>query len=362
MSESTRTDRFDTMMKYVDYLDEQKKLIPDLRSKYIGVTMPFPQTSQLRNKVLESIEKLKACDQDVCIAVYFYHDGNWYNPVEYKSIIFIGNDYPHLKRIIDFMAGEEIKLSINDTCILYKERLADSTRILQGNHSKMTSLNDLFSRVEIQLDMLEVGMGYHYENKQVNEDIIQFTHPEREEDEEGKELGYQLFTRSLDCFTRKVLTKGVLSGYPVVDSRIEIIDASCTMTFHREYYYMDGAHGSLKKAMKKADWQLCEPVMEITLICSKQYFERNSLFREVEDLQVSEERDERRVAFTAKISSVMDYLEAFYHNSEDVSDIHMRINRYVPLEDTALVVDRFAVIYSVSKWKDNLNEEDERQE
>ncbi|TKI57343.1 elongation factor G [Brevibacillus antibioticus] len=362
MSESKRTDRFDTMMKYVDYLDERKKLVPDVKSKYIGVTMLFPQTSQLRNKVLERIEKLKAYDQDVCIAVYFKDDGNWYDPVEYKNIIFIGNDYPHLKRIIDYMAGEEIELNINDTCILYKERLVEGTRHLKGNHSCMTSLNDLFSRVEIQLDMLEVGMGYDYENKQVNEELIHFTHSDREGDEEGKKLGYQLFTRSLDYFSREVLTKGVLLGYPVVDSKIEVINASCTMTFHREYYYLTGAHASLKSAMKTAEWQLCEPVMEIRLTCRNRYFERNSLFREVENLQVSEERDECRVTFTAKISAVIDYLEEFYQNSEDVSDIHIRIDRYVPLEDTAHVVDRFAVQYDITKWKDALNEEDERKE
>ncbi|TQR31396.1 elongation factor G [Brevibacillus brevis] len=349
MSEGTRTDRFDTMMKYVDYLNGRKKLIPDVISKYIGVTMPFPQTSHLRNKVLESIEKLKVYDQDVCIAVYFYHDSIWYNPVEYKNIIFIGNDYPHLKRIIDYMAGEEIELNINDTCILYKERLADRTRILKGNHSKMTSLNDLYSRVEIQLDMLEVGMGYHYANKQVNEELIHFTHSDREDDEEGKKLGYQLFKRSLDYFSREVLTKGVLLGYPVVDSKIEVIDNSCTMTFHREYYYLSGAHASLKSAMKKAEWQLCEPVMEIRLTCSNRYFESNSLFREIKNLQMSGEWYECRVTFTAKISVVIDYLEEFYQNSEDVSDIHIRIDHYVPLENIAHVVDRFAVIYDITK-------------
>ncbi|MEK3949657.1 elongation factor G [Paenibacillus sp. FSL H7-0703] len=351
MNESTKKYNFDNMIRY---LNDQMELLPNLESKYMGLTMPFPQQTALRNRIIESIEALIKYDQDVCIALHLNQADD--RSIEYKKIILIGNDYLHLKRIIDFMERQHIKLNIKDTCILYREYTADLNIHLKGNHSRITSLNDLFAGVEIHIDHIQAGMGYKYENKQVDEDIIHYCC--HKDDEEGKELGYQLFIKSLDYFSKKLLAEGFVLGYPAVDSKIKIMKASCTKCFYRDYYYISGAHISLKNAMLKADWQICEPLMQIHMTCNKLYFEGNSFFREVENIYIFEDKEDCKLSFKSRLSTIIEILEEMYDHKKDVLDFHMKLDSFVPIEDDTQLKEKFKVIYDIDKWKDELNDQE----
>ncbi|MGV6935224.1 elongation factor G [Paenibacillus sp. CMM36] len=351
MNVSAKKYNFDNVMLY---LHDQMKLLPNLESKYIGLTMPFPRQVALRNRVAESIETLIAYDEDVCIAVHFNQSAA--GAIEYEKIIFIGIDYLHLKRIADFMKRQDINLNIKDTCILYRECTADLNINLKGNHSRITSLNDLFAGVEIHIGHLEAGMGYQYENKQVNEDIIHYCC--HKDDEEGKEHGYQLFVKSLDYFSRKLLAEGFVLGYPAVDSKIKMMKASCSMCFYRDYYYISGAHISLRTAMQQADWQICEPLMQIQMTCNKLYFEENSFFRGVENRCILKDEDDYKLSFKSRLSSIIDILGEMYDHKKDVSDFHIELNSFVPIEDDTQLTEKFKVIYDIDKWKDELNDQE----
>ncbi|MGR6763056.1 elongation factor G [Paenibacillus sp. ALE3] len=351
MNENAKKYNFDNVMLY---LHDQMKLLPNLESKYIGLTMPFPRQAALRSRIIESIETLKAYDEDVCIAVHFNQSDA--GTIEYKKIVFIGTDYLHLKKIADFMKRQDIKLDIKDTCILYRECTADLNINLKGNHSRITSLNDLFAGVEIHIDHLEAGMGYQYENKQVKEDIIHYCC--HKDDEEGKELGYQLFVKSLNYFSRRLLAEGFVLGYPAVDSKIKIMKASCSMCFYRDYYYINGAHVSLKTAMLEADWQICEPLMQVHMTCNKLYFEGNSFFREVENLYILKDEDDCKLSFKSRLSTIIGVLEEMYDHKQDVLDFHMELDSYVPVEDVTQLKEKFKVINNIDKWKDELEEQE----
>ncbi|WP_240664109.1 elongation factor G [Paenibacillus sp. M-152] len=352
MNENAKKYNFDNVMLY---LHDQMKLLPNLESKYIGLTMPFPRQAALRSRIIASTETLKAYDEDVCIAVHFNQSDA--GTIEYKKIVFIGTDYLHLKKIADFMKRQDIKLDIKDTCILYRECTADLNINLKGNHSRITSLNDLFAGVEIHIDHLEAGMGYQYENKQVKEDIIHYCC--HKDDEEGKELGYQLFVKSLDYFSKKLLAEGFVLGYPAVDSKIKIMKASCSMCFYRDYYYINGAHASLETAMLEADWQICEPLMQVHMTCNKLYFKGNSFFSGVENLCIlDEDEDNCKLSFKSILSTIIDILKEMYNQKKDVSDFHMELDSYVPVEDVTQLKEKFKVIYNIDKWKDELEEQE----
>ncbi len=263
----------------------------------------------------------------------------------------------HLKKIADFMKRQDIKLDIKDTCILYRECTADLNINLKGNHSRITSLNDLFAGVEIHIDHLEAGMGYQYENKQVKEDIIHYCC--HKDDEEGKELGYQLFVKSLDYSSKKLLAEGFVLGYPAVDSKIKIMKASCSMCFYRDYYYINGAHVSLETAMLEAAWQICEPLMQVHMTCNKLYFKGNSFFSGVENLCIlDEDEDNCKLSFKSILSTIIDILKEMYNQKKDVSDFHMELDSYVPVEDVTQLKEKFKVIYNIDKWKDELEEQE----
>lgn len=277
MSERKRKEQF---IKIMDYLDNQIKLLPKLESKYIGISMSFPQSYDKLNMLIKSMERLKEYDNDVCTAVYYNIVDD--NSIEYKKIVFLGNDYLHLIKISNFLKKQGFNLSNKDICTIYREYTTDINVNLKGHHSRITSLNDLFSMCEIQIENIDVGMGYKY--KQINQENIDYCC--HKDDQEGKELGHEIFIKSLEYNSRRLLAEGFILGYPAIDYRIKLINASCNMCFYREYYYVTGAHMSLKNSMNKANWKICEPLAEINLTCSNNYYKSNLFFKDIENINL----------------------------------------------------------------------------
>lgn len=227
-------ERKETFNNFMAWMEEQHNLLPNLNSKFMGISMPFPQTKSEKNKLIESIKKLKDRDREVCIAVKYKQVEKW--SCQYKEIVFIGNDYLHLIEIVDFMKEDEIELSIKNICIIYREFTDDFDKNIIGNASIVTSLNDLFSMTEIRLEYINNVLEYKYEDKQIEKSIIEYCC--NEGDEEGKNLGYQVFTKALELSSKQVLCEGVLFGYPVTNLKINLIKSSCRMCFYRDYYYL----------------------------------------------------------------------------------------------------------------------------
>lgn len=333
-------------------MDEQRRLLPDLNMKYLGAALSFPQSIEQRDGILDRIKRLREHDKDVVIGAYFDlpEDG----ARKYTDIVFIGNDYLHLQRIRDFMKGQGVKLSLKNPRILYREFTGDIHKTLGGGTSRVTSLNDLYASVEIELKPREIGAGYDFGFKAPDEEIVSYCC--HKDDEEGLELGYRLFLKSLDCFAIKLQTEGVALGYPLPDCGIEVTKTHCRMCFFRDYYYIAGARGSLMAALKKADWRIYEPVMEMELTCGTAFLEENPWLEAEELSTLNLGGDTRKLALRSRLSAIVEHLEELHHHPQ-VMDLSMRIGGYAPLEENADPVNRFKVIYDMDQWKEELDEE-----
>lgn len=332
-------------------MDEQRRLLPDLNMKYLGAALPFPQSIEQRNGILDRIKRLREHDKDVVIGAHFDlpEDG----ARKYTDIVFIGNDYLHLQRIRDFMKGQGVKLNLNNPCILYREFTGDIHKTLGGGTSRVTSLNDLYASVEIELKPREIGAGYDFGFKVTDEEIVSYCC--HKDDEEGLELGYRLFLKSLECFAIKLQTEGVALGYPLPDCGIEVTKTHCRMCFFRDYYYIAGARGSLMAALKKADWRIYEPVMEMELTCGTAFLEENP-WLDAEKLTIPNiGGDTRKLVLKVRLSAIIAHLEDLHHHPQ-VMDLSMRIGGYAPLEENAAPVNRFKIIYDMDQWKEELDE------
>ncbi|MEW9701953.1 elongation factor G [Paenibacillus sp. SI8] len=350
MSEDTRITRFNEMLKD---LDDREKHLPPVQNKYMGLTVPFPQTLELQNQMIESIERLIHHDPEVCIAVHFTSISAI--NTKYNEVIFIGNDYLHLMSIRDFMKGHGIESSISPSFILYREYADDLNRNFHGKHTRVTSVNDIFSLIEIYMTDLDFGKGYQYENRLPKKDIIHYCACNRKEDEEGKVLGNQLFIQSLSLYSKLLLINGFRWGYPVVDTEVHVLDAKCQVCYYRDYYFILSAMNTLQDAMKRANWRLCEPLMEIRISCTKQYMEENSFINETAHLQWSEDREHCKAFFQVKISNVISCLEEFYSDNQNIFDFNIKMVGYVPVELPTVKCNGFKIINDIGAWKEDIN-------
>lgn len=333
-------------------MNEQRRLLPDMNMKYLGAALSFPQSIEQRDGILDRIKRLWEHDKDVVIGAYFdlREDGER----KYTDIVFIGNDYLHLQRIRDFMKGQGVKLNLKTPRILYREFTEDIHKKLDGGTSRVTSLNDLYASVEIELKPREIGAGYDFGFKAPDEEIVSYCC--HKDDEEGLEFGYRLFLKSLECYARKLQTEGVAMGYPLPDCGIEVTKTHCRMCFFRDYYYIAGARGSLMAALKKADWRIYEPVMEMQLTCGTAFLEENPWLEAEEHSTLDLSGDTRKLALRSRLSAIVAHLEELHHHPQ-VMDLSMRIGGYAPLEGNADPVNRFKIIYDMDQWKEELDEE-----
>ncbi|WP_334076896.1 elongation factor G [Paenibacillus sanfengchensis] len=349
MTENTRKLYFDKMTAY---LDEQRSLLPDLNMKYLGIALPFPQCNEHRDRVFERIKHLREYDKDVVIGAHFdFAEGG---SRKFTSIVFIGNDYLHLRRIHDFMKEQGVELSLKNTCIIYRESTDDIHKKLNGGASRVTSLNDLYASVEVELKPRKLGAGYDFELHVPDQEIVSYCC--HKDDEEGLELGSRLFLRSLELYSTKFLSEGVTMGYPVADCGIEVTKMHCRMCFYRDYYYVTGARGSIGTALKKADWQIIEPVMELGLTCSRAYFEENPWLNAGEHVSLRKEGDVCKLTMRSRLSAIMDHLEELHHHPQ-IMELSMKIGGYALLEENADPVNRFKIIYDMDQWKKDLDDE-----
>ena len=135
--------------------------------------------------------------------------------------------------------------------------------------------------------------------------------------------------------------------------------SSCSMCFYRDYYYISGAHISLKTAMQEADWKICEPLMQVHMTCNKLYFKGNSFFSGVENLCIlDEDEDNCKLSFKSILSTIIGVLEEMYDHKQDVLDFHMELDSYVPVEDVTQLKEEFKMINNIDKWKDELEEQE----
>lgn len=112
-----------------------------------------------------------------------------------------------------------------------------------------------------------------------------------------------------------------------------------------------GAQGSLSSALNKAKWQICEPVMEVDLMCTKAYFERSCFLKGIENLDIMYENETCFLKFKSKITGIVGCIDEFYNNKE-VLEFNMKLNSYITAENGVDFNNKFRMICDLAELTD----------
>ena len=159
----------------------------------------------------------------------------------------------HLEIIVDRMKREYgIEVNVGKPQVAYKETIKGKA-VAEGKFIRQTGGRGQYGHVVIEIEPLERGQGFVFENAIVGGVI-------------PKE-----FIPAVEEGVKEAMQNGVLAGYPVVDVKVKLFDGSYHEVDSSEIAFKIASSLAFKEAAKKAGLVLLEPIMEVEVETPEDY-------------------------------------------------------------------------------------------
>jgi len=159
----------------------------------------------------------------------------------------------HLDILVDRMKREfKVEANVGAPQVAYRERLAGSTR-LRHKYAKQSGGRGQFADVDIEVQPLEDGKGFEFENKIVGGNIPREYIP------------------AVEFGCKDAMSNGVLAGYPMIDVKVTLVDGSFHAVDSSEMAFRICASMAFKDAARKAGVEILEPVMDVEVVVPSQF-------------------------------------------------------------------------------------------
>jgi elongation factor G len=160
----------------------------------------------------------------------------------------------HLEIIVDRLTREfNVDANVGRPQVAYRETVSKAVEKVEGRFVRQTGGRGQFGHAVINLEPAEPGEGYEFLDKIVGGRIP------RE------------FISAVDLGIQEAMESGILSGYPVVDVRVELVDGSYHDVDSSEMAFKVAGSMAFKEAMKRAKPKLLEPVMAVEVVTPEDY-------------------------------------------------------------------------------------------
>jgi elongation factor G len=193
-----------------------------------------PESRKDQSKLGEALSKL--ANEDPSFNVRFDH--------ETEETIVSGMGELHLEIIIDRIKEEfGVKVEVGEPAVAYRETISAEVES-NYRHVKQTGGKGQFAHTVMRIEP-NPGLGYEFIN-QIKGGVI----PNE-------------FIPSVDKGIKKVLESGIISGFPVIDVKVVLIDGAHHPVDSSDMAFQTCAAIGFKQGFLKAAPQLLEPIMKI---------------------------------------------------------------------------------------------------
>ena len=176
-----------------------------------------------------------------------------YTDEETGQTIISGMGELHLEIIVDRLQREfKVEANVGAPQVSYREAIRKPVRI-DHKYARQSGGKGQYGHVVIEVEPLEAGAGYVFENKIVGGAI-------------PKE-----YIPAVDAGIQSASLTGVLAGYNVVDFKVSLVDGSYHEVDSSEMAFKIAASMAFKEACRKADPVLKEPIMQVDIVVPDEY-------------------------------------------------------------------------------------------
>ncbi|MCX7027006.1 MAG: elongation factor G [Spirochaetes bacterium] len=186
---------------------------------------------------------LKATEEDLTFQVNFN--------AETKETVIAGMGELQINMILDKIKNQsKILAETRIPRVAYRETITKSAHA-EYTHKKQTGGHGQYAKVVFDVEPIERGSGYQFENKLFGQSVSKGFIP-------GIEKGIH-----------QAMEAGVVAGYPVVDTRTAIVDGKEHPVDSSEMAFKLASRGAFREAMRQASPVLLEPVMDLTVFAEE---------------------------------------------------------------------------------------------
>src|SRR6058998_1265201 len=160
----------------------------------------------------------------------------------------------HLEIIVDRLTREfNVDANVGRPQVAYRETISKPVEKIEGKFVRQTGGRGQYGHAVINLEPTQPGDGYEFVDKIVGGSI-------------PKE-----YISSVDLGIQEAMESGVMSGYPVVDVRVELVDGSFHEVDSSEMAFKIAGSMAFKNAEQRAKPKLLEPVMAVEVVTPEEY-------------------------------------------------------------------------------------------
>jgi len=179
---------------------------------------------------------------------------HWTFDEEAGQTLISGMGELHLEVIVDRMKREhKVEANVGRPQVSYREAITQKARA-EGRFVRQSGGRGQYGVVELEVEPLERGMGYVFENKIVGGSV-------------PKE-----YIPAVGQGAKEALQGGILAGYPVLDVKVSLIDGSYHAVDSSEMAFKNAGSIGVKEAARKAGIVILEPIMKVEVRCPEDYF------------------------------------------------------------------------------------------
>jgi elongation factor G len=233
----------------------------------------------------------------------------------------------HLEIIVDRLTREfNVDANVGRPQVAYRETVSRPAEKIEGRFVRQTGGRGQYGHAVINLVPMDPGDGYEFVDKIVGGKI-------------PKE-----YISSVDLGIQEAMESGVLSGYPVVDVRVELVDGSYHEVDSSEMAFKIAGSMAFKNAEQRAKPKLLEPVMAVEVVTPEEYLgdvmgDLNSRRGRVEGLEPRGNAQEIRAR--VPLATMFGYATDLRSTTQGRATFTMQFDRYedVPQSIAGELVD-----------------------
>jgi elongation factor G len=202
-----------------------------------------PRTKQDQDKMGIALGKLS--DEDPTFRVY--------TDSETGQTIIAGMGELHLEVIVDrLMREHRVDANVGRPQVAYRESITTPARAREP-FKRQTGGRGMYGDVELTVEPLPPGTGIQFDWKIVGGNVPRD------------------YASAVESGAREAIEGGVIANYPMVDVKVAAVDGSYHEVDSNEMAFKIAASQTTKAALRKANPQLLEPMMEVEVVTPDEF-------------------------------------------------------------------------------------------
>jgi len=203
-----------------------------------------PKTKADLDKLAETLQKLAYEDPSF----------RFYTDIETSQTVIAGMGELHLDIIVDRLKREfKVNCNVGKRQVAYRERIKQKVTGIQGKFVRQSGGHGQFGDVWLDVEPGEAGSGLTFIN-----------------DIKGGIIPAE-FIPFVEKGVKGAMERGVLAGYPVVDTVVRLFDGSFHEVDSSGPAFEVAGSFAFQEAAQKAGMQLLEPIMAVEIVTPEDY-------------------------------------------------------------------------------------------